>query len=255
MGRTVFAALQRAPKAQFSTENNSVEGLFIVCEYGTVTNKTIFLFGGWGFGPSAYTPLIHFFVKLGLHCVLFIPRAALISEHVPFSLSVAASKSALTEVRANIKANPSAEFTVLGLSFGSLFAMKVARECRQVKKAILIAPFGDFSRHAELWQQNRYFRKVWSSQPTTVEDSAALLSSIGTTEQMHKLRGKEMLVFYSQDDEVMHGHVVADFVKSLRRQHVAVEVREIGGSHIGGIVKTAFLHKKTMQSFLERNSP
>jgi pimeloyl-ACP methyl ester carboxylesterase len=219
---------------------------FSVYEYGPVSRKIVYLFGGWMTWPVYYKPLVRLFVAQGYECVLFIPKRRLVAIGSPYQDIVTASRLVIAEVQHRIqidKQKGTREFVSFGVSLGTLFASELAKSAREVQKLVLLSPFGDFGAHVDIWPSHRYFSKILASQPTNRQESGEVLNQVGIGRDIEKLRGKRVFVGYTRRDTFIHTHVIEDLIRLINRSGVELEVATVRGGHIRGLAMFLATHK------------
>lgn len=229
-----------------------ISDYFSVHEYGKTTPKKVYLFGGWGGKAIFYRPLLKELVNGGYAVVLFMPKRRLVAVGTPYEEIVTASRLVCQEVAHRIRVDAMIGvrgFAGFGIGFGTIFGMEAAKNVPAISRLVLLSPFGDFARHVELWPQHFYFKKVLSSQPTDRIESGRVLNKVGVAQRVDGLRGKKVLICYSDKDRIIHSDVTAEMVRLLNRSHIDVETAVVHGGHVRGII-TALLVKKAYKKFL-----
>lgn len=229
-----------------------VSEYFSVHEYGKTTPKKVYLFGSWGSKAILFRPLIKELMDSGYAVVLFVPKRRLIAVGTPYEEIVTASRLICQEVAHRIQVDTMIGvrgFASFGISFGTIFAMEAAKAVPAISRLVLLSPFGDFERHVQLWPQHFYFRKVLASQPTSRAESGRVLNKVGVAHSLDRLRGKKVLICYSDKDRIIHSDITADMVRLLNRSHIDVETAVVHGGHIRGLV-TGLTARKAYKKFL-----
>jgi hypothetical protein len=140
-------------------------------------------------------------------------------------------------------------FAGFGISLGTLFAADCTKRCKEIKKLILFAPFGDFAEHVMLWPKHRYFSKVLASQPTSREESGEVLNRIGIGKNVTELRHAQILICYAASDTTIHTAPTEKLLNDFYKNKVEVEVIKVGGNHLMGIFKGLFVKKPYIRFF------
>jgi pimeloyl-ACP methyl ester carboxylesterase len=231
---------------------SEVSDFFSVYEYGPTTAKKVYLFGGWRSRAVLFRPLVTGLVKQGYACVLFVPKRRLIAIGTPYSEIVKASHLVVDEILHRItidKVIGVRQFVSFGISFGTLFAMELAKRSWDVRRLVLMSPFGDFAGHVELWPRHWYFGRVLASQPGGRQAAGAVLNQIGVAQGIDLLKGKQVLVCYSKKDKVIHSDLTEAMVRLLNTNGISADAVIAPGGHFRGIVHH-ILFKKDYEKFL-----
>lgn len=231
---------------------SDVGAYFSVHEYGKTTAKKVYIFGWWGCRPLLLRPLIQRLTSQGYACVLFIPKRHLIAIGTPYSEIVAATELITEEVLHRIQIDKMIGvrmFASFGISFGTIFAMAVAKRSWDIRRLVLVAPFGDFERHVQLWPRHWYFSRVLASQPTGREASGRVLSSVGAAQNIDLLKGKQVLVCYAKKDRIIHSEATEAMVRMLNSHGIDTDVSLVPGGHLRGIIQH-LIFKRTYAKLL-----
>lgn len=219
---------------------SSFADYFTVTEYGLVNARPIFIFGGWLTRHFYYSGLMKCLIRHGFKCVLYIPRRKLVAIGTDYNHVVAAGRWAVKDVHQRLAAYDGDKAVALGVSLGTTFAMEVVKQSEQIKRAVLLAPAGDFEKHVKRWQKQPYFKRIIAAQPTTPDESGKLLNTIGALRNIDLLRDKELLIGYVANDRVMHIEVAKELIVRLRDAGVALTTLEVKGGHNTGLLRYAF---------------
>lgn len=229
--------------------NAGLGNYFSVREYGPNNSRPIFIFGGWLTRPFFYSRLIRHLTRNNFRCVLYIPKRKLIAIGTEYGQVVRAAHLVLEDVREQLTSNdePAAVF---GVSFGTAFALEVAKQCPQIKRIVLIAPPGDFKKHIEIWQYQPYLKKIVASQPTQVTESGRILNKIGALNKLEALKNKAILIGFVKNDQIMHYAIAKELVHRLHELGIEPTVIEVKGSHNLGLIRYIF-HKAYLHFLLD----
>lgn len=227
-----------------------IHDYFAITEYGYADAKPIFIFGGWLTRPFYYSRLMKRLMRHGFRCVLYIPRRRLVAIGTDYSHVVTAGRLAVKDVQEQLSTYSGDRAVALGVSLGTTFAMEVAKQFEQIKRAVLLAPAGDFEKHVELWQKQRYFKRIVAAQPTSPAESGKILNTIGALKNIDLLKGKELLIGYVTNDRVMHIEVAKELMHRLRGAGVVLTTIEVKGGHNAGLLRYAF--NKAFVTFLTK---
>lgn len=211
--------------------------------------RTVFIFGGWRMRALAYRPLIKSLRDQGFQCVLYIPSTQLIAIGTPYSDIVRTATLLSHHIGDRIereKAQGTKLFISFGISFGTIFATEAAKQCADIRKLILVAPFGDFAEHVRLWPRHRYFGKVLASQPTNQTESGEVLNQVGLTKHLSRLQGKSVFLCYAASDKVIHSEVTTGLIEALHQRNIHTEAIQVSGGHLAGICR-AIINKKYLE--------
>jgi hypothetical protein len=216
-----------------------VTDYFSVYEYGPVGRKIVYIFGGWLTIPAYHLPMIRSLVRAGYECVLFVPKRKLIAVGTPYEEIVTASRLVTAEVLHRIqvdKKKGTREFVSFGISLGTLFAAELAKQSPEIHKLVLFSPFGDFAAHVEIWPGHKHFGKILASQPTDRRASGDVLNKVGVGQGVERLRGKKVLIGYSNKDTNIHTHVIENLIRLMNRSGIDLESVIVRGGHIRGLI-------------------
>lgn len=228
------------------TRRGDVSDYFSVHEYGKTTPKKVYIFGGWRSKALWFRPLINQLLKEGYACVLFIPKRKLISIGTPYAETVKAANLVSEEVLHRIKVDKMIGvrlFASVGISYGTIFAMEAAKRSWDIRRLVLMSPFGDFAHHIEQWPKHWYFGKVLASQPTDRKTSAEILNQVGVAQNIELLKGKQVLVCYAKKDTVIHTDMTEAMVRLLNNNGIYADTAVVPGGHFRGIVHHILVKK------------
>jgi hypothetical protein len=209
---------------------------FKVKEYGAAENGIVFVFGGWRFSRLFYRAGIWRMNRYGLKCVLFIPKSNLISVGTSYQVIVDAIGQANEIVSDYLREyQDEPVHLAMGISFGTLFALEIAKRQASINRVILSAPFGDFDEHIRGWSSHWYFGRVLRSQPGGIDGASKTLKLIDPTSHVEKLKGKQVLLCYAKADKIVHPAATEKLIALLHQTDVNVTLCINKGGHHRGI--------------------
>jgi hypothetical protein len=219
---------------------------FYVNEYPQPGKKVVFVFAGWKFKPFVYGPVVYDLQRRGFSCIMYTPKKQLIAIGTPYKEIVKAAGYVTRDTlqRAALHKQAGADCSILGISFGTLFAMEAAKACPDVKSIALLAPFGDFAEHVLRWPNHRFFGQVLASQPTPAVESGEILNQVGAMRNLQHLQNKRIFIGYSTSDKIIHTPVTESLITAMRKHSLKPVVQRVRGNHIGGILTHLCIQKR-----------
>ena len=226
---------------------------FKTYEYGEAVKGVVFIFGAWRISRLIYRQGIKKMNKVGYKCILYAPSNKLLAIGTPHAEIVNASQKAVDLVDAYINNDTAtnAKYITMGVSLGTAFAIRVAKECSAVSAVILLSPFGDYGEHMNLWIRHRYFGKVAQSQPVSINESVNVLNKISTSSNLDQLRGKVVLISYGLNDRLIHTSVTEKFIATLLKNDIEVITRNTKGGHFVSMYKSSLWFQPNNLHFFE----
>lgn len=243
----------------------SLEAYFAVIEYRVTpkqsSEKCIFIFGGWLTRPFYYAPFIKRLLARGFDCVLYLPKRKLVAIGTEYAHMLHAADCATKDAQKRIAAlendvrerqgDNKPQISLLGVSLGSIFGAELGKRIPEIRRIALLTPAGDFEKHVAAWQKQLYFGRIVASQPTTPLESGRLLNRIGTLNNLHLLKDKQVLLGFVAKDRVIHRAVSKELITDLQRHDIATTVLEVKGNHNSGLLR--YLFRKDYVDFLTKS--
>lgn len=140
------------------------------------------------------------------------------------------------------------QYSVLGLSFGSVFSLYMAKKQPKIQSVVLFVPYGTLS-HL-LWTftpAKQFIETIMQNGVKTEKELSILTKPIETQYQLDKLKGKKIVSFLGKSDNIVTDG--KELINAIKKQKIEATFYESRYGHFGTSV-LGILQKKKWDNIL-----
>lgn len=213
-------------------------------------SRALFFFAGFGTKSWMYMPAVRYLNKIGYTVHMYVlPGRPLLK--VTNSYLAVIGRAILVDIRTKISAHKGiSEFSIVGVSMGSAYALFIAKQLPVIKKLVLFTLYS--SSALQIWEDPKLhkMKKDYTDRSMSMEEAAKLDTAGEAIHEIQKLKGKSLLLYRSLTDNVISKRNSQLFIDEARKHNLRLEVITGNGRHVSFIAKS-LVKGKRWKAFLK----
>lgn len=198
--------------------------IFETREYGKKNKKVIFILIGWRAKIWPLWIVTKILESNGYYCICYFYDNSILSPDIKTVANVQLVKGDILDKISNLKKKGYTKFSIIAASFGTLIALLVSNESKDIKKVLLSTSGADPA--ATVWTWDRVDRKVFKDfkekllqQNLTLQKLQKMWKPIIPLYHMDNLQDKKILVCLSKKDKIIPFSIGMELIHAFQKRN------------------------------------
>jgi esterase/lipase len=224
-----------------------------VLEQFVDSDKVLFIFTAMGTKIGLYRLFMKLMNQQGYNCVVYdYPlRTVLTTHHSEWEGMYDELVHNVQQKIEKYKKCGKQKFYIYGVSMGTLFANKIARETADITHVVLNLTYGDLASNIWTYRGVKKVKKNLIKAGHNLDSAKSVVSFADPITNAHKLRGKKVLMYLSRTDQVLVYDHTRHTLQSFK--DVGLDLHYVENKYLGHYLGGAknMLGIKRLVKFLE----
>lgn len=201
---------------------------FKSADYGEKSKKVVFILGGWGkLGSFINTYL--FFSKIhqfyGFHCITYAYNHDIMTENISETVkNFNQLKHDILKRIKILKGQGKTEFSIFGVSLGTVLALMAANEDQSIKKIILNLPGSSLTETVWGWSKiEDGFKEKLVNRGISLIQLKQTWSSLEPVNNLNKITNREFLIYMAKQDKTIPFYQGQLLTKEIKNNNKVVK--------------------------------